>query len=641
MPTIWIVSRERTLPETLGYHLRSLGSARTGPPDRGLWKEAETPDLIVLIGAESEEDLGAFADLENFLDFLGWVPRRRRSPQPVLYVEPASGRPGSHVVRQLIDDRPLRILGWPLEPDELLAASAALLDQPQRPASMRERARRSWVARRVELFYAGLDLPALREAVDPRNAHRPVLLVGEPGTGRGILSHYIHQLAEPAREELIIVPAASLAADGERDLLARCAGRRVTIYLDGIDRVERGVQERLLQLLGSSGALEIEPVRWIASVSRARALIAPLRQLPWIRVDLPPLRARDDLETLARGLTRLWAERAGRAAELDESALEALGGYAWPGNLRELEAVVDATLARSAGPLAGAEDVGFGLAPAPTRAVEGPEAAAAAAAAPEGAEQPATPATARAPEAEPAPAEARPDSAPAGDLSPGAPAPADVLPRLADVVPALAQEIREPMLALRTYANLLEQRPDDVAVRREFSKLVERDLGQLEDTVNRLERFVGLKEQSTRPFDLASAIESELERRAEETRACAAVLLRELEHAAPPVQAEEERVRFSIGMLLDRALRMLPSGGELYVGSLYHPAGGADRPAHHRVLIRFHSPEEVLIGPEDGPGPTQPLEVVLARTLIEGMGGRFAVDVSGVQDNVILIELPA
>jgi hypothetical protein len=84
---------------------------------------------------------------------------------------------------------------------------------------------------------------------------------------------------------------------------------------------------------------------------------------------------------------------------------------------------------------------------------------------------------------------------------------------------------------------------------------------------------------------------------------------------------------------------MIPSGGELYVGTLYHPAS-ADCPAHHRLLIRFESPEEVLIAPEDGPGPSQPLEVILARTLIENIGGKFAVDVSGVQDNLILIELP-
>ena len=84
----------------------------------------------------------------------------------------------------------------------------------------------------------------------------------------------------------------------------------------------------------------------------------------------------------------------------------------------------------------------------------------------------------------------------------------------------------------------------------------------------------------------------------------------------------------------------MPDGGDLYVGSLHH-AAEAPPPASHRLLIRVHSPEEVLVGPEDGPGPTQPLEVVLARALIERVGGVFAVDASGAQDNQILIELGA
>ena len=149
----------------------------------------------------------------------------------------------------------------------------------------------------------------------------------------------------------------------------------------------------------------------------------------------------------------------------------------------------------------------------------------------------------------------------------------------------------------------------------------------------------GSKEEDARPFGLAALIGAELERRADKLRARSVVLQRELDFEAPPARADEERIRFAIGMLFDRALRMLPSSGELYVGSL-HQAESADRSGHHRVLIRFQSPEEVLIAPEDGPGPSQPLEVVLARALIEGVGGSFAVDVSGVQDNIVLIELP-
>ena len=615
MATIWILSNERSLPETLAHHLRALGSVHTGRPERAGWIDTESPDLITVIGADTPDD---FRDLEACLDFLHSIPAAspRAAAAPVIYVQPPSGRPTSPLLHELIDDRPLRVLGWPLEPDDLVDVAAALLELPGRPTSLRERARRAWVTRRTEVLYAQIDLVELRHAVDPRNAQRPVLLVGEPGSGRGILAHYIHQLAEPVRDELIVVPASSLRAGSDQRLLEQTRGRRVTVYLEGIDRVEREVQERLLQLLGSSGALGLEPMRWIASASRARALIAPMRQLPWIRVPLPPLRERGDLAALARGLAALWSEGVGRVVELDPSALAALADYAWPGNLRELEAVIDAALARAAGPLASAEDVSIGLSRAPNSAPD--------------------PAV----RIEPAPAPGpTPEPAPAATESPAVTGALSSEPALAHVIPPLAQEIREPMLAIRTYANLLEQRPDDASVRREFSKLVERDLGQLEETINRLERFAGLKEDGARPFGLAALIEGELERRADKLRAGSVVLQRELDHEAPPARADEERVRFAIGMLFDRALRMLPSSGELYIGS-HHQAESAEHSGHHRVLIRFQSPEEVLIAPEGGPGPSQPLEVVLARALIEGVGGSFAVDVSGVQDNLVLISLP-
>jgi hypothetical protein len=111
------------------------------------------------------------------------------------------------------------------------------------------------------------------------------------------------------------------------------------------------------------------------------------------------------------------------------------------------------------------------------------------------------------------------------------------------------------------------------------------------------------------------------------------VVLEELDRDAPPAQADEAQLRFALGALLDRALRMIPTGGDLYIGTAHLPDG------HQRLLLRFHSPEDVLVPPDGVPAPPMPLEVVFARLLIEGMGGAFAVDASGASDNVVLIEL--
>ena len=210
--------------------------------------------------------------------------------------------------------------------------------------------------------------------------------------------------------------------------------------------------------------------------------------------------------------------------------------------------------------------------------------------------------------------------------------------QLSEVVPPLAQEIRRPLLAIRTYASLLEQRPDDEGVRRELTALVDEDLGRLELQLQNLERFTQFGTPKPQPFDLTAILSEELDRRQDSMRAATLAVVRELDDSGPPLVADEEQIRFAIGALLDRALRMIPRGGDLYVGSVYHPAQNGV-PARHRLLLRFHSPEDVLLGHADGPQPGLPLDVLLARDLIERSGGSFAVDTSGAQDNVIFIEL--
>jgi hypothetical protein len=103
------------------------------------------------------------------------------------------------------------------------------------------------------------------------------------------------------------------------------------------------------------------------------------------------------------------------------------------------------------------------------------------------------------------------------------------------------------------------------------------------------------------------------------------------------VLADAEQLRFALDVLLERALRMVPIGGDLYLGSFFREEAAAG--ARHRLLLRFHSPEEVLVAPDDAPGAAPVLEVVFARSLVERMGGAFAVDASGLAENVVVIEL--
>ena len=654
MYALWLASEDSALPATLAVHLRALGTIFAGTTEASQFKEADPPDLVVVAAIETAEP-GA-RTLERLLGFLRSIPHPGHAPAPVLFLEPPTGRFPTHELRALVDDRPLSVLPWPLEPDTLVEAASRALGRSEAPASLRERARREWVSERVELLYADLELPELRQAIDPKNAARPVLLRGEPGTRRGLVARYIHNLAEPPRQRLITLAfSRGQALDVEQVLLERSAGLRTTVFLQHLDRADPGVQEDLAQLLSESGVLGVESIRWIASVTRARSLVPALRLLPWLGVDLPPLRARKDLLQLARALGDEWCRSNRRAHTLGNDALDSLSAYLWPGNLRELEAVLSASLQRSPAAELAAHDLCFDPdePPAPMAPPGAPSAGPPAGVRLEAEDTPLledlpaleeddTPTEIEPERPRPAPdaelmEQTFEDDGAAAEEAADPPAPGiDVR----ELIAPLVDEIRQPLRAIRTYANLLEQRPDDSSVRRDLQSLVEGDIGRVEETLHRLERFAGFGPPRLEPVDLPAVVAAELQERQATARERGLVVLRELDQQAPPARADERQIRFAIGALLDRALRMIPRGGDLYVGSLHRP-GREGEPAGHRLLLRFHSPEEVLVGPSDLPGSGAPVEIVLARELVERMGGVFAVDASGSQDNVILIELPA
>ena len=685
MAAIWIVSEESALPATLAHHLETLGEVWVGAPERAAFKSAPPPDLLILCGVA--ETRYAHDALERLLAFVREIPQQRRPAAPVLYLAPDEAVGRASRLERLFDDRCIAILGFPLDPDDLAARARDLLDATDWPASLRERARKLWVTREVDRLYAGVDLPALRQAVDPRNAHRPVLLCGEPGTRRGLLARYVHNLAEPARDLFVPIALTALASgELERVIMTRTAGRRATVYLEGLDRAAPALQDELAHLLGASGALALEDLRWISAAARNASLGRSLRDLAWLRVELPPLRARADKAALIDTSFRAAAVRQGRELVLEPEAGKLMAEYGWPGNLRELDLIAEASCAAAPSARIGPSDLriaGHALRHA-TQPLDAPpviapaEFALAVAAPPESA-PPAEPFAASDEDLmlatlEPSDAsrpdpradeptleldegdlldleqlepefelELEPTPKPLPESASRPAAPPSALPVLSTLSPRelvipLAQAIRVPLRAFRTYASLVEQRPDDAHVRRELRTLVEQDLAGLEDTLQRVERFARLGAPVPRPFDLAAALGAELDARQAQARAKSLVVLRELDAQAPPLVADESQLRLAIRALLDLALRLVPQGGDLYLGSAWRPSGEG-REAGHRILLRFHSPEDVLTGPT-GEAEGDLLEVVIARELFARAGGSFAIDASGAQDNVILVELP-
>ena len=215
---------------------------------------------------------------------------------------------------------------------------------------------------------------ALAVAAKAARGHSPVLIEGETGTGKEMLVRAIHSVSPRAKAPLRIInvggtPRSSIesilfghekgAFPGafERQIGAIQHCENGTLALDEVDRLTPDVQQRLKQWLqrghvrpvGAAHSFHVD-VRLISQSNRPlAALVAEgvfdpelAKALGATTITLPPLRERQgDIPALCRHFLARIGEQPGlRELGITEGALSLLGAYEWPGNVRQLQAVL-------------------------------------------------------------------------------------------------------------------------------------------------------------------------------------------------------------------------------------------------------------------------------------------------------------
>jgi transcriptional regulator with GAF, ATPase, and Fis domain len=214
-----------------------------------------------------------------------------------------------------------------------------------------------------------------------------VLILGETGTGKGLLARAIHDLSPRKDRPFVMVNCAALPANLiESELFGREKGaftgshaRQIgrfelanngTILLDEIGDLPLELQAKLLMVLqegqferlGSPRTIRVN-TRVIASTSRdlkeeiskgrfRQDLYYRLNVFP---VTIPPLRERtEDIAPLVDHFVRVYAKKMDKNIRtVEKETLRALEAYTWPGNVRELEHVIERAVITCSGPVLG------------------------------------------------------------------------------------------------------------------------------------------------------------------------------------------------------------------------------------------------------------------------------------------------
>jgi formate hydrogenlyase transcriptional activator len=231
------------------------------------------------------------------------------------------------------------------------------------------------------------DSPAIRRALAQVELVAPagttVLILGETGTGKEVIARAVHNLS-PRKDRTFVkincaaIPSGLLEAElfgHERGAFTGAINQKIgrfeladrgTLFLDEIGDIPLELQPKLLRVLqeqeferlGSNRTQRVD-VRVVAATNRDLSKLVADREfrsdlfyrLNVFPIQIPPLRERrEDVPLLVRYFVQNFSRRLNKAVEyVPVEAMDALVNYAWPGNIRELENLIERAVLLSPG----------------------------------------------------------------------------------------------------------------------------------------------------------------------------------------------------------------------------------------------------------------------------------------------------
>jgi signal transduction histidine kinase len=373
----------------------------------------------------------------------------------------------------------------------------------------------------------------------------PVFIQAEKGTGTNEVAKAIHQLSAWANHPFLHFFCRDLTAEGfvqklSKWLLCPEGDQRsisFTLFLEDADLLGWDLQTILMDLVNDH---EIGWPGWGKRVIEAKIISSaalPLSKaaacggfredlfqtLETLSIILPPLR---DRKGEIRGLvSEILKEREKNCffgkKRFSAEALDTLQAYDWPGNIKELESVVFRSVAMKEGEVILPRDLIF-------RRGEGK----------------------------------------APPVFQGLGSPREERPSFFDsAVPTLAHEIKNPLVAISTFAHLLPGKYDDPEFREEFSRLVGRDIQRINDLLENLLEYVQLSAPQPVGNDLNLLVSNSLQRKEKILTQRGAHLTAELKDNLPPVLFDKSQLDFVVRNIFDSICSKMKDNEPLYLST--------------------------------------------------------------------------
>ncbi len=576
-PQIWILHRDAVQRAVLERMIAARDAAQVGSPTDIEFETAHAPQAVVL---------GLMGDIEVELEFAHRNGARLGECRWLL----VTSERGETELLGLFDTVDARVLTAPHSAAQLRGAIRQVFVARDARDSLSLRRYRDRLAERFIRWFDDLGVSELLRAMDPKLASVPLVVRGEPGTGRALFTRSVHTVGGyAAGGAMPFVEIDCSAARAEADLLTRieraAGAASATLLLERPESLPASLRGSLLEWIQYGlppGVASGTRLRWAASLPpEGKATgddVELLTALAGLSISIPPLRERTGaIEAFARASSQSWSRAAGqRSREIAAGAIEALELHSWPGNLRELEGVIIRALAEhSADPLEARH-----LSIEPDSALV------------------AWPALAEVQEIEPLPD--RDDLATLeSQLETELESPEEELPE----AEWLADDDELPLIALSPNDLLPLEHAGDASL----------------ETVDTTE-LIG---------SLLDALRSELSRRN-------LVVLKELDQERPRVLANPVDLRLGLRGLLANLVLRSRDGGDFYIASHHNPVGLHGRPAL-RILVR-HIPGASAL---TAISPQLRIELALCEKVAEAAGGSFTLSDGSGGELVVVFDLPA